>query len=78
MTRREMPVFVQLIVPFTLFVAGIGIAMWLSPIPDRELTTAQSNLLDIADWIIKASVGAILGLGSTARIRARNGNGAAQ
>ena len=78
MALREAPVYVQLLAPFALLVIGIGIAMWLSPIPDDELTTAQSSLIDIADWIIKASVGAILGLGSSARIRARKSNGAAK
>ena len=73
---RGMALFVQLIVPFALLAIGMGIWVWIAPIPDDELTTAQASLLVTADWNIKASVGAILGLGANAGIRARNGNGA--
>ena len=82
----EMPVFVQIIIPVFVrillpigpLVVGGGISIWLSPIPDDKLTTAQSNMLDTADWIIKASVGALLSLGGNAIIRATNRNGAAK
>ena len=73
---HRVAVFEQLIVPLGLLAVGIGIWIGLSPIPDDELTTAQTNMLITADWIVKTSVGAILGLGSNAVIRARNGNGA--
>lgn len=78
MNIREIPLFVQLLLPFTLLAIGIGIAAWLSPIPDAELTAAQSNLLDFADWVMKMSAGAIIALGSSARIRAIGGNGTAK
>ena len=66
----------QIIAPLVLLAAGFGIWIWLSPIPDDELTTAQSDMLTTADWLIKVSAGVLLGIGSNAGIRARNGNGA--
>ncbi len=48
---------------------------WHAPVPDDELTRAQINLISIGDWMVKASVGAILGLVGGARIAAVNGNG---
>ncbi len=76
MNLREMPFLAQLAVPSALLILGFGIWIWLSTIPDGELTTAQSDMLTTADWIIKVSVGVLLGLGSNASTRARNGNSA--
>ena len=44
-----------------LTVLGIGTLAWLSDVPTDQLTLAQTRLIDIADWLVKASVGAILG-----------------
>ena len=76
MNFRGMPFLAQLAVPSALLFLGFGIWMWLSPIPDGELTTAQSDMLATADWLIKVSAGVLLGIGSNAGIRARSGNGA--
>lgn len=73
MNLRETPLFVQLAVPFTILVLGLGILVWLVLAPGDPQDAARSNLLGIADWMIKASVGALLGLGSSAGIRTRNG-----
>ena len=45
-----------------LIILGGGVLVWLSPVPADLLTPAQKNLLEIADWMVKASIGAILGL----------------
>ena len=45
-----------------LIAMGGSVLVWLAPVPDDQLTKAQNNLIIIADWMIKASVGAILGL----------------
>ena len=74
MNLRETPLFVQLAVPFTILVLGLGILVWLASVPGDPLDAARSNLLGIADWMIKASVGALLGFGGNAGIRARSGN----
>ena len=73
---RQVAAFVQISAPLVLLILGVGIWSWLSPIPDGELTTAQSDILATADWLIKVSAGVLLGIGSNAGIRARNGNGA--
>ncbi|MDE2921118.1 MAG: hypothetical protein OXR64_14880 [Chloroflexota bacterium] len=34
---------------------------WLADVPADVFTPAQRNLLTVADWMVKASIGAILG-----------------
>ena len=62
-----------------LIVLGGGVLIWLAPVSADRITPAQSNLVEIADWMVKASVGAILGLIggqrlANGRAAARNGN----
>ncbi len=45
-----------------LTIMGVGILAALSPVPADQLTPAQDNLIEIADWMIKVSIGAILGV----------------
>lgn len=45
----------------SLVVAGLGILIWLSPILAGEMTPGQQNLMNIGDWIVKSSLGAIFG-----------------
>ena len=45
-----------------MIVLGGGVMVWLSQVSAERITPAQSNLLEIADWMVKASIGAILGL----------------
>ena len=49
----------------TLTMVGVGILALLSPFPADRLTPAQENLLIIGDWMVKVSVGAIIGLGGS-------------
>ena len=49
---------------------GLSILVWLAPIPSSEITPAQNHLINIADWMVKAAIGAILGF-SGARLAAR-------
>ncbi len=59
-----------LIVLFGLVVLGGGVLVWMAPVPAEEMTPAREILLNIADWMIKASVGAILGFaGSRLAVR---------
>ena len=51
-------------------VVGLGILVWLSPVQAGDITPAQDRLLNIADWMVKTAVGAILGF-SGARLAAR-------
>ena len=45
-----------------LVILGGGVLVWLAPVTADRLTPAQNNLIVIADWMVKASIGAILGL----------------
>lgn len=47
--------------------------VWLSPIGEDSLTPAQRTLLDIGDWMVKASAGAILGFAGGAGLVKLNG-----
>ena len=42
-------------------VVGLSILVWLAPVSAVEMTPAQDRLIDIADWMTKASIGALLG-----------------
>ena len=64
-----------LLVLFMLCTGGIGVMFWHAPIPADELTPAQTNLISIGDWMVKVSVGAILGVIGGARVATANGKG---
>ena len=42
-------------------VAGLSFLVWLAPVPAVEMTPAQDKLINIADWMTKSSIGALLG-----------------
>ena len=50
-----------LIVLFGLIILGGGVLVWMAPVPAEDMTPARELLLNIADWMIKASAGAVLG-----------------
>lgn len=50
-----------LIVLFGLIILGGGVLVWMAPEPAEDITPARELLLNIVDWMIKASAGAILG-----------------
>ncbi len=45
---------------FALIIIGGGVLVWLAPVPADELTPTQQSLINIADGMIKVSLGAIL------------------
>jgi hypothetical protein len=59
MNRREVPASWVFIGLFALVV--IGIMAWLADVPSDNFNPAQRSLLTVADWMVKASIGAILG-----------------
>ncbi len=61
MNRREVPASWVFIGLFALVVIGIGIMAWLADVPADSFNPAQRSLLTVADWMVKASIGAILG-----------------
>ena len=53
-----------------LILLGGGVLVWMAPVPAEDMTPAREILLNIADWMIKASAGAILGFaGSRLAVR---------
>lgn len=62
-----------LIVLVGLILLGGGVLVWKAPVPAEDMTPAREMLLNIADWMIKASAGAILGFaGSRLAVRRSN------
>ncbi len=72
MDLRRVPTFGYIVMLATVAIVGIGLLIWLAPVTKAEMTPAQESLLNIGDWIVKASVGAMLGFGG-ARLAYRNG-----
>ncbi len=68
-TLAARPVLVLFVLMFT----GIGVMMWFAPVPDEDITSTQANLITIADWMVKVSVGALLGLVGAGRMRPNGG-----
>ena len=62
-----------LIMMLAVAVVGLGILVWMSPVQASDITPAQDRLMNIADWMVKAAIGAILGY-SGARLAARSGD----
>ena len=56
-----------------VFAVGIGLLVWLAPVPADQLTPAQTNLIFLGDTMVKGAVGAFLGFAG-ARLAMR-GNG---
>lgn len=52
---------------------GLGVLIWLSPVPESELTAGQLHLLDVADGLLKITFGGILGfMGAICVVSNRN------
>jgi len=77
---RGIPVFWVLFGLFTIFFTGIGLLIWIAPVPAEQLTPAQENLIAISDGLVKASdglvkasAGAFVGFAGGVGLAARNG-----
>ena len=68
MNTRVMPTYTIILTLFALTILGMGTLVWLSPVPAGQLTPAQDNLIEIADWMVKTFVGAILGFAGATRL----------
>ena len=58
---------------FALLIFGTGILFLISSF--EELTPVQETLHAAGDWMVKGSVGAILGFTGGSRLISRNGSG---
>ena len=63
-------IFVSL---FAVASVGLAILIWLTPVTVADMTPAQDRLLNAGDWMLKASIGLILGFAG-GRLAARNGS----
>ena len=68
----EIPTIWILLILAAIAAGGISIQFWMVDVSADDMTPAYENLLTTADWMVKASVGAILGF-SGARLAGRNG-----
>ena len=69
-------IFQLVLVLLILMFTGIGILIWLTPVPEDQLTQTQADLISVADGMVMITFGAILGLVG-ARIAGANGKGRA-
>ena len=51
-----------LAIPFGLMAAGVGILVWLAPVPASELTPVQARLIELGDTVTKVTLGAIFAI----------------
>ncbi|MDE2786764.1 MAG: hypothetical protein OXL37_08885 [Chloroflexota bacterium] len=60
---------------FTILLMGIGILLYVASFPPDQFNAAHDNLIIIGDWMVKVSIGAILGLGGARLTMARRNGG---
>ncbi len=75
MGRRGIPVTWILSGLSTIFFTGVGLLVWLAPVPESQITPAQKSLIAISDWLVKASAGAFVGFAGGVGLVGRNGRG---
>lgn len=68
-----MPILWIVMILVAIAVVGIGLLYSLTPIPSDQMNPAHDALLTIADWMVKSSIGALLGFTGAVRLSARNG-----
>lgn len=75
--NERVPLRGILIILFAIAIVGLVILVWLAPVTAADMTPAQDRLLNVGDWMLKASIGAILGFAG-ANLAARNGSSASE
>ena len=60
---------------FTILLGGIGILLYVASFPPDQFNAAHDSLITIGDWMVKVSIGAILGLGGARLTMARRNGG---
>ena len=68
------------LLPLTVIITLAGLAalggsalVWLAAVSGPEPTPAQQQLAELADWIVKGAVGALLGFAGGAGLARLNG-----
>ena len=65
-----------LIIFLALIVMSGSALAWMAAVSGSEPTPAQDTLITLADWTVKAAVGALLGFAGGAGLARRSGSGA--
>ena len=60
---------------FAIMLGGIGILLYVASFPPDQFNAAHDSLITIGDWMVKVSIGAILGLGGARLTMARRNGG---
>ena len=60
---------------FAIMLVGIGILLYVASFPPERFNAAHDTLITIGDWMVKVSIGAILGLGGARLTMARRNDG---
>ena len=60
---------------FAIMLGGIGILFYVASFPPDQFNAAHDRLITIGDWMVKVSIGAILGLGGARLTMARRNGG---
>ena len=58
---------------FALALLGGSVMVWQAGVASPEPTPAQRQLVELADWVVKAAVGALLGFAGGVGLSRRNG-----
>ena len=72
MKKYALPLIVALAL-FSLAILGGSAMVWLAAVSGPEPTPMQQQLADLADWIVKGAVGALLGFAGGAGLSRLNG-----
>ena len=62
-----------LIVAFALIGAGGSVLIWLAPVPAEQMTPAQNDLRELADTVVKAGLGVLVGFFAARPFQPGNG-----
>ncbi len=58
---------------FALVLLGGSIMVWQAGVASPELAPAQKQVVELADWLVKGAVGALLGFAGGAGVARLNG-----
>ena len=72
MKNYALPLIVVLAL-FALALLGSSAMVWLAAVSGPEPTPMQQQLAELADWIVKGAVGALLGFAGGAGLSRLNG-----
>ena len=62
-----------LIVAFALIGAGGSVLIWMAPVPAEQMTPAQNDLRELADTVVKAGLGVLVGFFAARPFQSGNG-----